>query len=56
MHHGNREAIDSALHGDFGSHSNGYVVRAPDDQQPPRNPCKPDGRYETHSKKKEKIH
>ncbi|TNN60185.1 hypothetical protein EYF80_029618 [Liparis tanakae] len=40
VHHGNREATDSAAHGDLCSHSNGDVVRALDDLQPSRNTCK----------------
>ena len=43
VHHGNREAADSTVHGDLGSHGDSDVVRALDDLQPSGNPCKTDG-------------
>lgn len=46
VHHGNREAADSTVHGDLCSYSNSDVVRALDDLQPSGNPCKADERSE----------
>ena len=40
VHHGNREPTDIAVHGDLCSHGSSDVVRALDDLQPPRDPCK----------------
>lgn len=40
VHHGNREAADSAVHGVLCSHNNGDAVWAVDELQPSRDPCK----------------
>lgn len=40
VHHGNREATDSAVHGDLCCHSNSDVVRALDDLEPSQDSCK----------------